>query len=166
MAFGVESGNQTILNNVKKGTNLKQIRRAYHMAKKLGFETWGFFILGLYGEDKKTIRDTINFAKEINPDIAKFHILKPFPGTEIFNQFKENNLIKEFDYSMYGIHTKPVHRLDNLNEEDLLRWLKRAYKEFYLRPSKIISQLLRIKSFKRFKLNFKVGLDLLNSNLF
>jgi len=163
IAFGVESGNQQILNNVKKGTNLKQIKKAYAIAKRLGFETWGFFMLGLPGDDNKTIRETINFAKNLNPDIAKFHILKPFPGTEAFDELKERGLITEFDYSLYGIHTRPVHRLETLSEDDLLEWSKKAYKEFYLRPSKIIEQMWRIKSVERLKLNLKTGLSLLNS---
>jgi len=163
MAFGVESGNQIILDNVKKGTNLSQIEKAYKIAKKLNFETWGFFMIGLPGETKSTIKKTINFAKKINPDIAKFHILKPFPGTEIFNQLKEQNLITNFDYSAFGIHTRPVHRLPSLSEDDLLKQAKIAYRQFYLRPSKIISQLLRLKSFERIKLNFKTGISLLES---
>ena len=163
LAFGVESGNQTILNNVKKGTTLNQIKQAYHWAKQLRFETWGFFMLGLYGETSETIKDTIAFAKKINPDVAKFHILKPFPGTEIFNQLKNDGLITQMDFSQYGIHTKPVHRLPTLTEEDLLNWSKRAYKEFYLRPTKIASHILRIKSIDRLKTNTKTALNLLKS---
>lgn len=162
IAFGVESGNQTILNNAKKGINLKQIEKAYFLAKRIGFETWGFFMLGLPGETEKTIKDTIEFAKKINPDIAKFHVLKPFPGTEVFNQLMKAGMITEFDYSKYGIHTRPVHKLPDLSEDDLLKWLKKAYRIFYLRPFKILSQLLRIlKSWERFKLNIKVGFHVL-----
>ena len=164
VAFGVESGNQTILNNVKKGISLEQIEKAYSLTKRIGFETWGFFMLGLPGETEKTIKDTINFAKKINPDIAKIHILKPFPGTEVFNQLMTAGMITEFDYSKYGIHTRPVHKLPDLSEDDLLRWLKKAYRMFYLRPFKIISQLLRtLKSWERFKLNIKVGFHVLKS---
>jgi radical SAM superfamily enzyme YgiQ (UPF0313 family) len=163
LAFGVESGDQAILNNIEKGTTLAQIKKAYSMAKKLKFETWGFFMIGLPGDNKETITSTINFAKKLNPDIAKFHILKPFPGTKAFEQLKEKNLITEFDYSKYGIHTRPVHRLQTLSEDDLLYWSKKAYKEFYLRPSKVLSQMLRIKSIVRFKLNIKTGIALLKS---
>jgi len=163
MAFGVESGNQIILDNVKKGTNIAQIEKAYSLAKKLGFETWGFFMLGLPGETEETIKKTISFAKKINPDVAKFHILKPFPGTEVFNELKEKGLITNFNYSDYGIHTHPVHRLPNLSEDDLLNWSKKAYRQFYLRPSKMLNQLLRLKSFERIRLNIKTAISLLSS---
>jgi len=163
IAFGVESGNQKILNQVEKGITLQQVEKAYSLAKSIGFETWAFFMLGLPGDTKQTINKTIKFAKKINPDVAKFHILKPFPGTKIFTQLKEKGLISEFDYSKYGIHTKPVHHLPMLSEEDLLKESKRAYKSFYFRPSKIISHLFRIKSFERFKTNLKTGIGLLNT---
>ncbi|MBU0651111.1 B12-binding domain-containing radical SAM protein [bacterium] len=163
LAFGVESGDQKILDLVKKGTTLEQIEKAYKLAKQIGLETWGFFMIGLPGETEETIKTTINFAKKINPDVAKFHILKPFPGTEAYSQLNEKGLIIETDHSKYGIHTKPVHRLETLSQDDLLHWSKTAYREFYLRPSKIINHIKRIKSWERFKLNLKTGMVLLKS---
>lgn len=162
MAFGVESGNQDILNMAEKGTTLKQIEKAYEMAKRVGLETWGFFILGLVGENKKTIRDTIDFAKKINPDVAKFHVLKPFPGTKAFHQLKEQNLILSEDYTRYGIHTKPVHRLPDVTSDELEEYVKIAYREFYLRFFKIFNHLIRtFRSWDRFKLNVKTMLGVL-----
>ena len=163
VAFGVESGNQIVLDNVKKGTKLDQIRKAYKLAKRLGLETWGFFMLGLPGEDRKTIYDTIQFAKEIDPDVAKFHILKPYPGTEVFEQLKDSGMITDFDFSQYGIHTRPVHRLSKLSEDDLLELSKIAYRQFYFRPAKIIRHVLRMKSFERFKVNMKTAFALIKS---
>jgi len=163
LAFGVESGNQIILNNVKKGETLESIEKAYELSRKFGFETWGFFMIGLPGETEETVNNTIEFAKKLNPDVAKFHILKPFPGTEIFEELKEKGLITIFDYSKYGIHTRPVHRLPNMNEDDMMALAKKAYKEFYLRPSKIINHILRIKSIERLKLNFKTGVSILKA---
>ena len=158
VTFGVESGNEMILKIIKKGTSIDIIKNAYRMAKKNGLETWGFFMLGLPGEDASTFRDTINLAKTINPDVAKFHILKPFPGTEAFFQLKEKNLITNFDYENYGVYTRPVHRLETISEDELMEWAKSAYREFYLRPSKIISHGFRMmKSKERFKTNFKTA---------
>jgi len=160
VGFGVESGNQAVLNNAKRGLTLEQIEKAYSSAKQMGLETLGNFIFGLLNETEGTIKDTIKFAKEINPDIAKFHILKPFPGTEVFYQLREKGLMTEFDYSKYGINTRPVHRLPGLSEDDLIKWQKKAYREFYLRPSKIIKLLLRIKSWKRAKLVVESGFSI------
>jgi len=160
-AFGVESGSQRILNNVKKGTKISQIRRAFKLCKKLKIETWGFFMFGLPGDTVQTIKQTIKFAKELDPDVAKFHILKPYPGTEVFDLLSRQGLILESDWSRYGIHTKPVHRLPGLNEDELMLLLKDAYRQFYLNPKKIVKEILRMKSYTRAKLNIKAGLSIL-----
>ena len=163
LAFGVESGNQHILDNVKKGTTIKQIEDAFKLAKKLKIETWAFFLLGLPGETKKSIEKTIDFAKKINPDVAKFHILKPFPGSEIFTELADKGLINSYDYDTYGIHTRPVHRLPNLSEDELLEMQKKAYRKFYLRPGKIIKHITRLNSITRIKLNFSPVISIIKN---
>ncbi len=166
IAFGVESGSQRILDNVKKQTTLKRVREAFELSRKVGFEIWAFFILGLPGDDESTILDTISFAKSLDPDIEKFHILKPFPGSAVYEEFVGQNLITDTDYEHYGIHTRPVHRLDSLSEDDLMEWQKKAYRMFYFRPSKIISQITRLKSWNRIKLNVSAGLSILKKVAF
>ncbi len=161
VAFGIESGNQKVLNLAMKGTTLEQIRAAVKSAKKTGLEVWGFFMVGLLGDTRETIEDTINLAIELDVDIAKFHVLKPFPGTKVFEELDKQGLIIEKDYSKYGIHTGPVHRLPTLSQNDLLELQKRAYNRFYLRPKKMLKQIIRIKSFNRLKLNAKAGFGIL-----
>jgi radical SAM superfamily enzyme YgiQ (UPF0313 family) len=111
-------------------------------------------ILGLPGETEDTIKETIRFTKEIDPDFAKFFILKPYPGSEIHAQFKKDNLLLGNDYNDYGIYTRPVHRLPGLDPERIIYWQKRAFREFYLRPGKMISHMKRIKSAKQLRLIF------------
>jgi anaerobic magnesium-protoporphyrin IX monomethyl ester cyclase len=159
IAFGVESGNQDILNKIKKGTKIEQIIKAFKETKKLGIEIWGFFMIGLPGETKETIMDTINFAIKLNPDIAKFHILKPYPGSEAYHDLLKQNLIMDYDYSNYGIHIGPVHRLPTVSKKEMMAYQKLAYRKFYLRPSILLKQLKRIKSWNRFKLNMAAGLS-------
>lgn len=166
VAFGVESGSQRILDNIKKGITLKRVEQSFELARRVGLEIWGFFMLGLPGEDETTILETIRFAKKLNPDIAKFHLLKPYPGSEIFNEFLKQGLITDMNYVHYGIHTRPVHRLPNLTEDDLLRWQKKAYRTFYFHPSKIITLIIRLKSWNRIKLNISTGISLINEMFF
>ncbi len=161
VALGVESGSQQILNRISKNISLEDIRNKFKAARKVGLETWAFFMIGLPGEDKDTITDTINFAIELDPDIAKFHILKPFPGTKVFDELHKDGLITDMNYDNYGIHTSPVHRLPTLSESDLSEWQNRAYKMFYLRPKKILFQLKRMRTWNRFRLNARTGATLL-----
>lgn len=152
VGFGVESGNEQILKNIKKGISKEKVRNAVKLAKKIGFEVWGFFIIGLPGETPQTVKDTINFAKELDPDFAKFLILKPFPGSEVYNQLFEQNLIDSFDFQRYGVYTGPVHHLEQMTADEILYWQKRAFRSFYLRPGKILQHLLRIRNLTNFKL--------------
>ena len=157
IALGVESGNQDVLDSVNKGTTMEEIEEAFKIVKKLNMETWAFFMIGFPQDTEVTIKDTINFAIKLDPDIAKFHILTPYPGTRVFDELNQKGLITDMDFDHYGIHTKPVHRLKALDEGALLKWQKIAYRRFYLRPKKIIHQILRMKSFNRIKLNIQTG---------
>ena len=81
-AFGVESGNQAILDDViGKHLTLDQVRRAFAAARAVGMETIGFFIIGLPGETEATMDETIRFACELDPLVANFSMATPFPGT-------------------------------------------------------------------------------------
>ncbi|MFH1226166.1 MAG: radical SAM protein [bacterium] len=165
VGFGVESGNQTILNNIKKGIKLETVRRAFRLSKKYGFETWGFFMIGLPGETRETIRETIDFAKELEPDFAKFLILKPYPGSEVFNQLYQQGRIFDFNYNHYGTYTAPVHDLPGLSKEEILKLQKEALRKFYLRPSTVLKTIRRMRSLTQIKLNLKSGIFLLKSML-
>ena len=91
----------------------------------------------------------------MDPDFAKFLILKPYPGSEVFEQLDKDHLIFNFNYDNYGVYTQPVHNLKDLSSKDMINLQKRAFREFYLRPKKISQHLLRIRSFTQLKLNMK-----------
>lgn len=165
VAIGVESGNQSILDSIQKGIKLDQIEEAFNTAKGLGLETWGFFLIGLPGENRQTILQTIEFAIKLDPDIAKFHILKPYPRSEVHDQLKKLGLIIDENYIHYGIHTGPVHRLPDLSSEELMELQKLAYKRFYLRPVKILREFARIKTFNRLRLNLSAGISILKDKI-
>jgi anaerobic magnesium-protoporphyrin IX monomethyl ester cyclase len=93
-AFGVESGNQEILDSVvDKHLTLDQVRQAFKAARTVGMETIGFFIIGLPGETEATMDDTIRFACELDPVVANFSIATPFPGTQMHETVKEQGRI-------------------------------------------------------------------------
>ena len=166
IAIGVESGNQRILDGIQKGIKLEQIETAFKLAKELKLETWGFFLLGLPGEDAGTMKETIDFSIKLDPDIAKFHILKPYPKSAVYEQLKADGLIIDENYIHYGIHTKPVHKLPTVSQDELLEWQQKAYRRFYMRPSKILKEILRLKSWNRMKLNMVTGTSVLINKIF
>jgi len=157
ICFGVESGSQEILDRSKKGITLEQARRAVATAKSLGFETWCFFLFGLMGETRETLEQTINFAIELDPDVAKFHIVKPYPGSEIYEEMQKLGLILDFDYEHYAVYTYPVHRTEALSSEEIYQALQKAYRRFYFRPRVLFRHLIRLNSWNRVRNNISVG---------
>lgn len=162
LGFGVETGDEEILKSIDKNTTKDSMRRAFKMAKSFGFITWGFFMIGLPGETRETIKKTIDFAIELDPDFAKFLILKPFPGSKIYQDLSQSGAIKDYNYDNYGVYTAPVHELPGLSAKEMLKWQRWAFLKFYLRPKKIVSHLLKIKSFTQLKSNFKMIQFLIN----
>lgn len=149
VGFGIESGNDEVLKLVKKGITKDQVRKAIRIAKNIGLETWGFFIFGLPGDTEQSIRDTVDFAIELDPKYAKFVFLKPFPGSEVYFQLDEKGLIDNRDYSQYGPYTAPVHHLENVSQQRMLELQQQALRRFYLRPSKVLEHLRDLRSFAR-----------------
>jgi len=118
VAFGVESGNQDILDRINKKLTVEEIARAFRLAKEAGFETLGSFMIGNLGEDRRTVTDTIDLAKRIDPDYYDFPIATPLPGTEYRKEAEALGLIEVKDYSRYAMG-RAVCRTEHLSLGDL-----------------------------------------------
>jgi radical SAM superfamily enzyme YgiQ (UPF0313 family) len=136
LCVGVESGNQQVLDGIKKGISLEEIRTFFKNAKKAGILIHGCFMVGNKGDTRKTLEDTIDFAKELNPDTAQFFPLMIYPGTEAYRWAKLEKLVETEDFSQWitqeGLHHSVVN-LSGLSNEDLVAFCDRARREFYLR---------------------------------
>jgi anaerobic magnesium-protoporphyrin IX monomethyl ester cyclase len=93
--FGIESGNQAILDRLCKGIKLEQAKQSVKWAKQAGLEVQTSFMLALPGESPEIAMETIRFAIELDPDYAKFNITAPFPGTELYEQACEAGVVVE-----------------------------------------------------------------------
>jgi len=162
LLFGIESGNQQILNNIHKGITLAQARQALKLVNKIGFKSVASFIFGSPGETNETIRETIDFAKELNPTIASFNRLIPYPGTDVYDRYYKN-VYSEGNVNWSHFIPKgevPLARLDGLKEEDIQDYSNRAFLEFYLRPGQVARLLLSIKTWGELKAYLRGGFGL------
>lgn len=143
--FGIESGDQRVLNMVNKKINLSQIRKAIMTAETAGIDTFGFFIFGLSGETIKSMQKTIAFAKSLPLTTAKFGMCIPYPGTVYFQEINKLGKIKTYDWSKYKIHQTedPLFEHPNLTWNQISFYRKKAFREFYFRPSYAIRRLKR-----------------------
>lgn len=138
VGFGVESGNQAVLDAIKKRQTLDDVRRAFREAKAAGLQTMGFFIFGLPADTEETMEDTIRFALELDPDLANFMIAAPYPGTELWEIARRDGRLFSMDWRDYAIHDeKARYELPGLPAELVERKWHEAYRRFYLRPSRI-----------------------------
>jgi radical SAM superfamily enzyme YgiQ (UPF0313 family) len=101
--YGVESGNQQMLNRMRKSLTIEEIKRAFKLAHDFNIETIAAFIIGLPGENIATIKDTIKLWKEIKPSYSGFTIATPFPGTEFQKIIINNNNLLNKNYDEYRL---------------------------------------------------------------
>jgi len=142
--LGAESGVQKNLNTIRKGISLEQIRRAVRMAKEVGLKVFTPFLFGIPGETFEDGLKTIEFACELNPDVANFHSLTPFPGTELYDNIDKYGTISSDlgDYNYQGIAFVP-HTMSR-NQIASLRQI--AFKTFYSRPKFLLRRVLGLRS--------------------
>jgi anaerobic magnesium-protoporphyrin IX monomethyl ester cyclase len=165
ISYGVESGSDEILRNVKKGANATQARQAVKLTKEAGIEVLAHVILGLPGETMETINRTIQYIKELDPDYAQFYCAIPFPKTELEKRAKKAGWITTEDYAKYELN-QPILSMPGLTLTQLQEARKRAYREFYLRPAYIWKRLKKMGSIKEFLVNFRQAKDFLQSWIF
>jgi len=150
VGFGVESGNQHVLDCIKKGQTIDDVRQAFRNARLAGLETVGFFIFGLPGENEDTMEDTINLALELDPDLANFMIAAPYPGTDLYDMVLEEGDLFSDDWRDFAIHDdKARFAIGDVTAELVERKWHEAYRRFYLRPSRLLRKGLTPEFWRR-----------------
>jgi hopanoid biosynthesis associated radical SAM protein HpnJ len=138
LLVGYESGNQKILHNIKKGMLVDVARRFAKDCHELGILVHGTFILGLPGETRQTLQETLEFAKEVNPRTLQVSLAAPYPGTLLYNQAKKNGWFAD-DIDLLTDHGTQIALLNypDLGLGEIFDSVEEFYKKFYFRPSKI-----------------------------
>jgi len=161
--FGIESGSQNILDGFNKRITLKKVKETMGVCRDLGIQTLGFFLVGVPGETKKTVRQTLRFAKELDCDYVQFSKLLAKPLTSMWKALKQEKpgwdywrdwiLGKEEDREL----PRPWTELSNHQINDLARY---CYVRYHLRFSFILKSILSLKSFTEFKRKLRAFLDM------
>jgi len=151
LIFGIESGVQELLRNVKKEYTLEEAQNGVRNARKASIETVGLFMIGLPGETKSLTEQTIKFAKKLDLDFAKFAITIPYPGTELYDNLRRSGWNRT-DWENFSTFNPDPDKLvfvpDGMTAEELIHLQKRANYEFYFRPKMIYRHLFQIKTIR------------------
>ena len=151
--FGVESGVQRNLNTIRKGTTLAQVRDAVRWAKEVGLGVQTTFVFGIPGETYQEALRTIEFACEIDPDMASFHAITPFPGTHLHDHASEYGTISGdlADFTYQGAAFVP----HTMTREQIWELRQRAYRTFYSRPAFLVRKLAGLRHREDLKVAWK-----------
>ena len=139
LLIGYESGNQKILHNIKKGMRVDVAKRFAKDCRELGIVTHGTFVLGLPGETKETIEETIRFAIEVNPHTIQISLAAPYPGTFLYKQALENGWLVDENAELLTDSGMQIASLSypHLTHTEIFRSVDDFYKRFYFRAPKI-----------------------------
>jgi anaerobic magnesium-protoporphyrin IX monomethyl ester cyclase len=126
--YGVESGNQQMLDRMRKGTTVDEVKRAFKLTHQAGMKTLGSFLVGMPGETRETIADSIELWKEIRPFVTGCNLPVPFPGTDLDREVTEqgHKLIEDYDeYWPEGqfVRTEPLEARELKEQFDKFRKL-------------------------------------------
>ncbi len=135
LIVGYESGDQQILKNIKKGATIERARQFTKDCHKLGLVVHGDFILGLPGETRETINNTINFAKELDVETIQVSVAHAYPGTELYEYATKNGfMVADNKMVDEGGHQLAHIQYPGLPADEILDSVHRFYDEYYFRP--------------------------------
>ena len=166
VCVGFESGDQEVLDNIKKNITVGQFYQFRDAARQADVMVHGCFMAGNRGETRDTLQKTLDLAKKLNPDTAQFFPIMVYPGTEAYDWARNSGLMLTEDFSQWltedGLHRTIVSQ-PGLSAAEIVEWCDQARRSYYLRPRFIWDKLVQIvrhpretrRLFKAFKTFFK-----------
>jgi anaerobic magnesium-protoporphyrin IX monomethyl ester cyclase len=161
---GAESGDEQVLLASRKQLRLDDLRTGFATLRRHGINSWATFVLGHEQDTPESLKTTIRVACELDPTYASFIVLLPFPGTAVYERFRERSFLQTADWADFTWYGEPVFATDLLTRADLVRARRDANLAFYLRPKKLAQlgwQTLRSASVREMARNFAAWRSLL-----
>lgn len=148
--YGIEAGVNETLTAIGKKYNRQTIIDTIRRTRAAGIESSGLFIIGVPGETKEMIQETIRFARKLDIDFAKFALAVPYPGSQLYDDFVQSGKLNREDWENYiTFHTNPeavVAISETVLPAELIALQRKAHKEFYLQPKIIAKHLTKIRT--------------------
>lgn len=154
LRFGVESGDPDILRLMRKDISLKKVKEVFGDCRKVGIESFAYFIIGYANETEESIKKTISLAKELDASSVMFNVAVPYPHTDLYRRAIEQGLFKGDYWADFTLGKRDDPLPYFVPNAD--KWVKKAYRSFYLRPNYILSNFKNINSIDRFYSRLKV----------
>ncbi len=141
--FGIESGDSTLIREIKK-ISLKEVKRTIDLTSETGIEPHGYFMFGLPGETMQSMKNTLKTALEMKFATVGFTVATPFPGTDLYEYYNSRNLINHENWRAYDAQSPPVFTPEHIDGREIFRFMKHAYRRYYLRPEQIRRRIKKL----------------------
>ncbi len=165
--YGIESGVQEVLDRIQKKITVEQAERAVRLAKNKGFIVLTYFMMGLPGETRRQIEQTIDFARRLDADYAEFSITIPYPGTAVYLEALKKKTIAADFWREFALRPVPGFRIPQLSSElpvdELVSLRNEAVRRYYFRPRFVLREIGRSRSGYELLRKAGMGLRLLGS---
>lgn len=160
--YGVEAGNDRILQALNKGITIAQAREAFTLTRQAGIPILAYWMIGNPGETEADIRQTFQLQRELKPDYVHMTTLTPFPGTKVYHDALEAGIVERDVWREFARNPTPGFQPPCWSEiftrEELNELLVEGYKSFYTRPTYIIRRALAVRGMGELKKKAKAAL--------
>jgi radical SAM superfamily enzyme YgiQ (UPF0313 family) len=160
ISYGIESGSPDLLDCIDKKVSLEKIEQTIALTKKVGIDLLLGFMLGLPGETRETMEQSVRFGLKLDPDMIIFDIATPFPGTKLYEWADQHGYLKTKKWDEYDLYTM-VMNLPTVSEQEVRDLYSRAYREFYFRANYLLKRLLKVRTWLDLKQNFQAFMIML-----
>jgi radical SAM superfamily enzyme YgiQ (UPF0313 family) len=133
VSFGIESGDQAVLEAAGKGAKVEDAEDAVRVSKRAGLKVAGHFVLGIPGETRESLEKTLALARRLPLDFIQFYCAVPFPGSRLYETAKEKGWLTQNDFSRFR-QDEAILELPTLSRDEVMAYRQKAYREFYTKP--------------------------------
>jgi len=167
ISFGVETGTDEGLKQLRKQTDTKTIKKVFQWCRQLGIKTVADFMIGLpFEQSVEDIWKNLEFLMEIDPDYAQICILSIYPNTEVYDMAVKRNIVEENRWREFALDPQPDFKIDHWNQfitrKELVSLQKKAYQKFYFRPTHVFKSVINTRSVYEFLAKTKGLLKLMH----
>ena len=148
--YGVETSDTNTLKKIRKNISLEQVEKAFRITRKAGIKTAAYLLIGLPGENFETVKRTLHFVKKLKPDLAIYHIVVPYPGTDFYIEAIKNEWIITDDWEKFN-ERQSVLSYPDFTAKDIEHAQRWAYIHFYMDPFYLFRQFTQIRSLNELK---------------
>lgn len=147
IGYGIESGSQRVLDLMNKKVTLEDMERAVAATKEAGLEVTAHVIVGYPAETPEDIQKTSDLLKRLDVDYIQVYCCVPFPGSRLYDELKDSDMLATTEWSMFEQHTSIIHT-PGLSPGDVVRWREKMIRDFYFAPRKIWKTLVKLRSWR------------------